>query len=97
MAKGCCWIEADVILLGQIKGCISPGVQNDDSDFCQQLKDNEVPNISQVTFCMCSNGKFWFALIAGILCCCGCLCAAGYCCVRCMRRPRERPVLRTVI
>jgi hypothetical protein len=34
LSSGCCWIEADVIILGHIKGCISPGNQRDDSDFC---------------------------------------------------------------
>lgn len=51
LTSGCCWVEADVVLIGTIKGCISPGTSRDDSDFCHSLKLDHVPGYTKVSFC----------------------------------------------
>jgi len=51
LTSGCCWVEADVVLIGTIKGCISPGTSRDDSDFCDNLKNDDIPGYTKVSFC----------------------------------------------
>ena len=51
-ASGCCWVEADVIVLGHIEGCLNPDIfKIDENDFCSDLENDNVKGYTNVSFC----------------------------------------------
>lgn len=73
MTNGCCWVDGNVIGLGEVKLCTAPILGWDSSDFCKNVKKDAVVGYEDVKSCYCSNWKFDLVMILLLVIICGLL------------------------